>query len=522
MEMKQAVRRVRMSRLIRKGHPRLSLIGVLLAALCLVYLITTWQLGMNNIFPFLEKGPKSVVMHSAMEVLQARWSGLSNSRPHTASGMMKEKCVSNPKGNSSKAYRLDPHHLEKLATSLQLDLGQAWVSQAPSLFAKEEFEDLKMPQFQARVPALVFFKDTFLAFCEARFDSVQDWGNMMIGLRRGNLKGREVTWERIRVIAGIPEHRTMNPTPIVDRKNNAIVLVFSAFPTHMTYLDLMKHAGQPMSRLYVMKSNDVGLTWSDPVDITNQTIGKIKPFPVLYAPGPGHSLQMNCGRIVVPGNFFTTEERRRGISGMCSNCINLSNILYSDDGGTTWHLGARTAPAQDASGASIYPNEAQLAEFDDGTLYMNLRTLDSVQPRAYCRSYDGGQTLTRIKLHPTLVEPGYRRKNKAWKPALPGGCHASTISVNISTPTPVPTPQKTWLVFSNPADPLERVNQGIRLSVDGGTSWSNPWIIFPYKSAYSDLVYFDKTTAAGKREHYFAVVFEDMQGDARQSYLKVL
>ncbi|XP_038048992.1 sialidase-3-like isoform X2 [Patiria miniata] len=457
-----------------------------------------WKLGVES--SLKNALDEHMQVHKPMEVPQAPWTTANRASSHKVGSF-----PSDHKLNST-MYTLDNNHLEQLVKSLQLKLDDAWVSETPSLFAKEEFKDLDIPEFQARVPAVVYHKETILAFCEARFDTVMDWGNMMISLRRGKLTGQDVTWERIRLIAGIPGHRTMNPTPIVDHKKNAIVLVFSAFPTNMTFFDLVKRRGKRLSRVYVIKSYDVGLTWTDPVEITNQTIGKMKPFPVLYAPGPGHSIQMKSGRLIVPGNFFTTE-RRRSISGMCSDCTNLASIIYSDDGGITWHLGAETNPAKDARGARIYPNEAQLAEVEDGTLYMNLRTLDGVQPRAYCYSYDGGQSLTPVQLHPTLVEPGYRKKNNVWKPTSPGGCQGSVIAVNFGSPSQRPTSQQKWLVFSNPADPLSRVNLGIRVSADRGSSWSNPWIIFPYKAGYSDMVYIE-TTVAGKPVQYFAIIFE--------------
>ena len=47
--------------------------------------------------------------------------------------------------------------------------------------------------------------------------------------------------------------RTMNPSPIVDKQKDAIVLVFAAFPTDMSFHDLMYFAGHPTSKLFVMK-----------------------------------------------------------------------------------------------------------------------------------------------------------------------------------------------------------------------------------------------------------------------------
>ena len=45
----------------------------------------------------------------------------------------------------------------------------------------------------------------------------------------------------------------MNPSPIVDKQKDAIVLMFAAFPTDMAFKDLMFFAGQQTSKLLVMK-----------------------------------------------------------------------------------------------------------------------------------------------------------------------------------------------------------------------------------------------------------------------------
>ncbi|XP_071791566.1 sialidase-3-like [Asterias amurensis] len=475
------------------------LLGLSFGTIILLYMFLTTHLGITTFLPMLKNAP----IHSGVKMLQARWNDIS--------GFRIDHCVSDQLRNASRltegsSYVVNSQHSQDLAESLNLNLQTAWTSPSPSLFSKEAFENTEFPQFKARIPALIHYKNTFLVFCEARFDGVEDWGNMMLSMRRGLQKGREVTWERIRLLASISGFRTMNPSPVVDRQSGAIVLVFSAFPTHMNFQDMLMYAGHPLSRVYVMKSYDVGFTWTDPIDITGSTIGKMDPFPVLYVPGPGHSVQMKCGRLVVPGNMFTLDRTGKGIINICSNCTNLSNVIYSDDGGTTWHLGAETSSSEDSSGFPIHPNEVQVAELEDGTLYMNSRTLNPLHPRAHCYSFDGGRTLSAIQLDMTLIEPGFKRRNGAWVPSSTGGCAGSVISFGIGHHK-VLTPHRNWLVFSNPVDSVERVNLGMRLSVDGGLSWSKPWILFPHKSGYSDLVYFE-THYGGKLEHNFAVLFE--------------
>ncbi len=58
-----------------------------------------------------------------------------------------------------------------------------------------------------RIPAIVYNRRTFLAFCEARKSSFRDWGSMDLVLRRGILKDGEVLWGDIQVVASLSDHR---------------------------------------------------------------------------------------------------------------------------------------------------------------------------------------------------------------------------------------------------------------------------------------------------------------------------
>ena len=76
----------------------------------------------------------------------------------------------------------------------------------------------------------------------------------------------------------------MNPVPIIDRRNDAIVLVYNTFPENLSEQDLMK-CGRYQQTLYVIKSFDNGHTWTPPKDISKNTLAKMDPVPAIYAPG---------------------------------------------------------------------------------------------------------------------------------------------------------------------------------------------------------------------------------------------
>ena len=76
------------------------------------------------------------------------------------------------------------------------------------------------------------------------------------------------------------------------------------------------------------------------------------------------------------------------------------HLVYSDDHGESWHLGARdTRTPED----SIHPNECVAVELADGRVYVNARNQNGSEPatRLIALSSDGGETFE----HPFAPEP---------------------------------------------------------------------------------------------------------------------
>ena len=78
--------------------------------------------------------------------------------------------------------------------------------------------------------------------------------------------------------------RTMNPVPIINKRNSTILLIFTAFPQELSEADLIKGEGY-QQKILVTKSRDNGLTWSEPRDVTETTLGMMDPRPHIYASG---------------------------------------------------------------------------------------------------------------------------------------------------------------------------------------------------------------------------------------------
>ncbi|XP_072016573.1 sialidase-2-like isoform X2 [Amphiura filiformis] len=358
----------------------------------------------------------------------------------------------------------------------------------------------------SRIPALVYHKDTFLAFCEARRDTARDIGHMDIILRRGRRQDWQVEWGDVQVVATRQGYRSMNPVPIVDKTMDIIILVFIQIPAHIDQVTLMKN-GVYNQLVLVTRSFDNGETWTMPQDITESTIARIKPKPAIYAPGPGHGIQMSNGRLVVPGNYFVKDEIGKllhNLDNMEDN-TNYANVMFSDDYGESWRLGGRIPFGVDPIWRPIHASESMVVEIDHGQLVLNARTLHADLLRVQSRSIDDGETFSTGELVKGLVEPGYKIKGDETIPSRAAGCQASLIGF----PAPADNKANTWVLFSNPASPKFRERLSIRISQDGCQTWSPPWKIHPTASGYSDLTYFEsRDPVTGLNSQNFGIIFE--------------
>ncbi|XP_033629595.1 sialidase-4-like isoform X2 [Asterias rubens] len=369
-----------------------------------------------------------------------------------------------------------------------------------------------------RIPALVHHQDMFLAFCEARKETHWDIGAMDLIVRRGKRSDWEVEWGDIILIATKPGYRLMNPTAIVDREIEAIVLVFIAIPANLDQWDMIKE-GRVQQQVMVTRSFDNGLTWTPPSDITDGTLRKMSSPPGIYASGPGHGIQTASGRLIVPGNYFVKDKYGALLNDLDNfyNTTNHASVMISNDHGLTWHMGGHIQFDFDRTWRPIHTSEAMIVELQDGELVLNARTLHQDLPRVQAVSMDDGYTFSKGKLASELIEPGYKIVENETIPSKAGGCQASLTGF----PAPHRTEtQNTWVAFSNPASSSIRENMSIRISRDGCKTWSKPWTIYPYRAAYSDLTYFETTDpVTGLKQQNFAILFE---GGKHFSFKKIM
>lgn len=317
-----------------------------------------------------------------------------------------------------------------------------------------------------RIPALVVTNaGTLLVFCEGRKDGRGDFVDIDILLKRSLDNGR--SWEPLQVLWDSGKDSMGNSCPVVDRNTGVIYLLLDNKTT---------------SRIYMLKSDDDGITWTEPKDITNN----VMPSPEITKarPSPGHAIQLENGRLLFPavarGRFH-------------------SFSILSDDHGATWKAGSLIGEGT---------NECMAVELVDGSVYMSCchhqlipgkqeklaadisfaprpwsqKEIDAIQwtdkelelmqktgriyRRARAISNDKGQTWSETSLVPELIDPR---------------CQASIVRF-----TDEKKYDKTRILFANPAS-TDREDFTVRISYDECKTWNEGKALHKGPAAYSDM-----------------------------------
>ena len=281
-----------------------------------------------------------------------------------------------------------------------------------------------------RIPAIVLSsKNTLLAFCEGRKMGSGDAGDIDLVLRRSTDGGK--TWQPMQVVYeedGDAKITIGNPCPVIERTTGTIWLPFC----------------RNNDRVFITKSTDDGLSWDKPVEITKDV--KIPEWR-WYATGPGHGIQLQSGRLVVPCDCNDIRDKKQH-----------SLVFYSDDRGQTWKPGSVTEAAMD---------ECEVVELVDKSLLLCMRNYRGKNRRAFATSSDAGLTWSKPTHHEQVFCPTCQASIQRYSPLAAGG--------------------KNRILYSGPGGP-GRKSMTIRLSYDEGKTWPVAKVLYEGSAAYSDLV----------------------------------
>ncbi len=302
-----------------------------------------------------------------------------------------------------------------------------------------------------RIPALVTTPHgTLIAACDARRKSGADVVHQRtidIVYRRSEDNG--MTWSPIEVIDPIDHGGCSDPSLLVDEVTGDVFCFYN-------YMSLDRSSKE--YRFYVQKSSDDGKTWGNPNDITDQIAGPELENAFKFITS-GRGIQTRSGQLI--HNYVRVGH---GVT-----------LFGSSDHGTTWK------PVGDANPG----DESKVVQLHDGTLMVNSRIAPG--KRYVHRSSDGGKT---------------------WESEADFGlpdprCNAAIIQYTAKRDGY----SKDRLVFCNAASNTGRENLAVRISYDGGVSWSEGGVIDRGPSAYSEISIL--------RDGSFAVLYEPGHAEVR-------
>jgi sialidase-1 len=306
-----------------------------------------------------------------------------------------------------------------------------------------------------RTPAIVKAANgDLLAFAGGRKGGCGDDTDGDLVLRRSTDRGRN--WKEMQILdrgAGRDKNRVGLPNPVVLEDGTVLVLyMWSKF--------VEDKEDRGCRRVYLMKSEDNGRTWSSRRDITRQAQRKCREDnrgrwvdPPRAGEwgwtglGPVHAIvkkeSPHKGRIVVAGRHVASDSKT------------YSHVIYSDDDGETWEIGGSL---------NRRSTESTVVELPNGDIMLNSRSMDAAEARTVGVSHDGGESF-----EPAYIDTDLRE---------PGGVQGSLLRYGDN------------ILFSNPRSRKNRTKGTVQVSTNNGRDWQRRRQYTPKGqfSSYSDMV----------------------------------
>jgi len=284
-----------------------------------------------------------------------------------------------------------------------------------------------------RIPSIITTdKGTLIAAADERVLACNDLKSnrdINIVIRTSNDEGK--SWSSINRLVDYPfGESASDPSMIFDKKRKQIYLFYN-------YMNLEKD--KDVYYLKYVTSLDNGMTWSQPIDITDQIS---KPE------------WKNNFKFITSGRGFQTRD------GTLLHClVNLQNgthVFGSNDHGKTWYI---------ADSPISIGDESKIVELNDGSWLVNSR-VNNKGIRYSHISKDQGKSWT-TKPESKLIDPG---------------CNASLVKYDYGNYI-----NSDLLLLSNINNQSKRKEIVIRHSLNGGETWSEPKTIYAGSAAYSSM-----------------------------------
>ena len=351
-----------------------------------------------------------------------------------------------------------------------------------------------------RIPSVLTLDNgRILAFAEARGVSKTDCAENDIVVKYSDDEGR--TWSKMVMDADGGESSYNNPTSVYVPEKDRILVLFQEYPPKL--YEGSVHTGMEgpgITRCHMVYSDDKGLTWSKPREITQQV--KL-PEAAAYATGPGAAIRVAAGpdkgRILVSANVAGGE---RGW---------FNYLFASDDAGESWFI----IPGSSAYGT----NESQVAQIGETEFVVNARShrfdgADQTPPKGWDPWRFGKLTRCRAMIPVTI-----NGKESQWHPTqLRWDLPDPVCQGAIFRYSGLKKKETSRLLFVNVANNLSvcpeqnfmwtspmRANGVIRVSYDEGQTWKHSRRI--YGDRFTEFQY---SVLARTRSGKIACLFETL------------
>jgi len=322
---------------------------------------------------------------------------------------------------------------------------------APLFLSTDVFVSGEEGYFGYRIPAIATAPDgSLLAFAEGRKYNLGDPGHegndIDLVVRRSTDSGAK--WSPMTIVEDPGELWSAgNPATLIDQQTSRVWLFYlRCKPGRNT---TSARPGTDDSQILARTSDDNGVTWSEPIDLTAVSRDLTDPKWRCSVVGPGGGIQTRDGHLVVPAWRFEPW----GVFAM-----------FSQDHGKTWQ---RSQIVPDLVG-----DECQLVELADGRLMLDVRQ-QAGEHRWQAFSNDGARTWS---------------TPHAGELVSPVCCAIERLSLGTVSP------DANRILWTGPKGP-GRSNLVVRVSYDEGRTFPHERPLSSGPAAYSDLAILRDGTA---------------------------